>query len=633
MSHRLRSTTPRPDRAPAPRRRSTGTRAHALVALGIAAACALAAGPAAAGIERAGTTAADFLSLGSSAGRVGMGGAGLALEGGLDAAASNPASLARIARAQIAFSHGALGEQTAQEWAGFAGRLRFAGLAAAVTGLFQSEGSFEGRDALNNPTGSFGASSLALGFGVARAFGPRVTAGAGMKYASETLGGVRGSGVTFDAGLQVRSGALGFAAAAQNAFGQMKYDGAIYAFPSNYALGASYEHARSGVRVALDLNLPTAYYTDLRGGVEWRMNDRLVLRTGYRAELGASAGEPLGGPTFGMGLSAGAMWLDYGYLVGGSGPGQHRIAVRLEPGAWTGPGLGSEGRGKGYASAEPMPVPKVEPPASKRAEPRDPAPASPAPKASEPPSAPAPTKPAATAPATAPARASAPAPTNPVAIVPAVASAKASAPVASAPAKASAPATAPTSATPSAPAVAKPPAVAGGDAAGPVAVQLSTPPVTARPTYVQRAKAARGTANAGASGRSTAAVAPSAAPRGPIAPQAPSSSSAPRTDSTAAARPTGAAPAPAAPSSASPPSNATPAAGLAPTPNVTAPAAPAPQERKATRPRPEKVRVKNGQTMADVAREYGTSVPAIMMENNLVTDRVHSGQVLRLPKK
>jgi LysM repeat protein len=37
--------------------------------------------------------------------------------------------------------------------------------------------------------------------------------------------------------------------------------------------------------------------------------------------------------------------------------------------------------------------------------------------------------------------------------------------------------------------------------------------------------------------------------------------------------------------------------------------------------------------MADIARAYGTSVAAIMMENNMVTDRVHSGQVLKLPRR
>jgi LysM repeat protein len=37
--------------------------------------------------------------------------------------------------------------------------------------------------------------------------------------------------------------------------------------------------------------------------------------------------------------------------------------------------------------------------------------------------------------------------------------------------------------------------------------------------------------------------------------------------------------------------------------------------------------------MAVIARTWGTSVAAIMMENNLVSDQVRPGQVLKLPRK
>jgi LysM repeat protein len=37
--------------------------------------------------------------------------------------------------------------------------------------------------------------------------------------------------------------------------------------------------------------------------------------------------------------------------------------------------------------------------------------------------------------------------------------------------------------------------------------------------------------------------------------------------------------------------------------------------------------------MADIAAMYGTSVAAIMMENNLTSDRVRPGQTLKLPQK
>ncbi|MCC6652109.1 MAG: LysM peptidoglycan-binding domain-containing protein, partial [Candidatus Eisenbacteria bacterium] len=55
------------------------------------------------------------------------------------------------------------------------------------------------------------------------------------------------------------------------------------------------------------------------------------------------------------------------------------------------------------------------------------------------------------------------------------------------------------------------------------------------------------------------------------------------------------------------------------------PAPPAPVRRPAT------IVVQNNQTLADIAKQWGNSVPAIMMENNLVTDQVKPGTKLKLP--
>jgi LysM repeat protein len=44
------------------------------------------------------------------------------------------------------------------------------------------------------------------------------------------------------------------------------------------------------------------------------------------------------------------------------------------------------------------------------------------------------------------------------------------------------------------------------------------------------------------------------------------------------------------------------------------------------------VKVKSGQTLADIARQWNTSAAAIMMENNLVTEKVKPGQTLKLPR-
>jgi LysM repeat protein len=66
---------------------------------------------------------------------------------------------------------------------------------------------------------------------------------------------------------------------------------------------------------------------------------------------------------------------------------------------------------------------------------------------------------------------------------------------------------------------------------------------------------------------------------------------------------------------------------------VTEPAGkPAPAAAPAAPPaRPSTVVVAEGETLASIARRWGTTVPAIMMANNLVNEKVTPGKKLKLP--
>jgi hypothetical protein len=285
-----------------------------------------------AGAENAGTTAANFLSVGSGARILGMGGATLGLGGGSSAITWNPGALGWIEGTELSLSHAGLSEGTSQECAVFGGGFGHAGTHWAVTGLYQSEGSFDGLDATGASTGSFNVSSMALGAQLAQRVGRFGSLGLGTKWVSENLGDAHGSGLTFDGGLLVRAGAIGIGLSAQNLGGSMKYGSGSYPFPSNVGAGLSFTHAATGLRFDVDLNVPSAYYKNVRGGVEWQWRDRFALRGGYRTELGAPAGEGLTGPSFGMGAGAYGLWLDYGYLVTQSGDGQHRMGITFHPG-------------------------------------------------------------------------------------------------------------------------------------------------------------------------------------------------------------------------------------------------------------------------------------------------------------
>ncbi len=292
--------------------------------------------PARAGADAAGTTAAGFLGVGTGAGVLGRGGATLALSGDLAIVSWNPASLGWLGETQIALAHAGLADQATQEWVGIGGRIGRSATRWSLDGLYQSEGSFEGRDAFNQPTGGFDVSSMAIALHLARPMGPFVSFGAGGKYVGENLGDANGAGFTMDAGLQVRAGPAGFGVALTNVGGQMAYDGQRYGFPTNVGVGAALDVPITGLRVAVDADFPRSYYNDVRAGAEWRWHDMVALRAGYRRELGAPEDVAESGPSFGLGAGLHGLWLDYGYLIPGAGEGQHRFALTLRPGKLSG---------------------------------------------------------------------------------------------------------------------------------------------------------------------------------------------------------------------------------------------------------------------------------------------------------
>jgi hypothetical protein len=281
-----------------------------------------------AGFESAGTTAANFLSLGSGARTLGMGGATLGLGEDVGGAAWNPAALGWVNATEGALSHAGLPNGSLQEWGAVGGRLGGSPTRWAVTGLYQGEGAFDGRDATGASTGTFSVSSMAFGATLAHALGQRASLGVGAKGVRENIATASGSGFSFDAGLMVRAGGFGLGLAAQNLGGHMSYGATSYPFPTSYGVGLGFTHPTTGVRIAVDANFPRAYHSDVRAGAEWLYRGLLALRAGYRKEIG-SVEDPLNGPSFGLGASHRGMWLDYGYLLPSQGSGQHRMGLRF----------------------------------------------------------------------------------------------------------------------------------------------------------------------------------------------------------------------------------------------------------------------------------------------------------------
>ncbi len=551
----------------------------------------LSAGVARAGIENAGTTAANFLSVGTGAGILAMGGATLGTGNDLNATAWNPATLGFLSSSQYAVSHASLALDVSQDWVAGAGRFGRSDTRWAASALYQNDGTFDGRDAFGTPTGSFNVSNLALGVSIARPLTPVITAGARFQLLNESLGSASGSGFGMDLGLQARSGAFGFGAAARNIGGSMKYDSGTFDLPAVWGFGASWADETRGLRFALDANFPHAYYNDVRFGGEWTWQQRVALRAGYRLELGAGPNEPLGGPSFGFGTGVNGFWFDYAFLAGASqAQGEHRFGLTFHPSVFRSHG--------------------------------------PAPMADATPAAPAAGSVAASA---------QPAKDEPAKTEPQVAASK------------------PDEAQAAKPVSAPNVAVTAGDSGSETAARASAPavaglapsksvkvPKLAKPAAIPApepvaAKTAPGATTSSAAKPESTSVAAAA----PAKAQAKSKTA---TKSKAQSKPKTAtkskAEAPAAPvaDSAAPPASP-PVAKVASTtpPVVVVVKHPAKEEAKPDQPaknetRPAEVVVKKGETLEKIARRWGTSVPAIMMENNMVRAKVKPGQKIRLPK-
>jgi hypothetical protein len=313
-----------------------------------------------AGANEVGTTAASFLLLSGGARDAGLAGAGLGWSEDLGGATLNPAVLGWLERYQLAVGHAPTSDATSREWMAFGGRLGHTGLRLGATGVYHSLGSFDGRDAANNPTGSFSASDLAAAFSLAHVVRDMAAFGLTVKYVREDLGEVAGSGATFDLGGQLRAGPVGVGLALQNLGGSMGYQGSRYPFPTNFGAGVSVALPTTGLRLLADLNVPRGYYNDLRAGVEWDWHHTLALRMGYRHELGGESDDLLNGPAFGLGAGKNGFWLDYAFDPG-TATGEHRLSLRFTPGAWipVAPTLGHAE----WKPVEARPTPSVEAPA------------------------------------------------------------------------------------------------------------------------------------------------------------------------------------------------------------------------------------------------------------------------------
>lgn len=284
---------------------------------------------AALGAEGSGGKAGAFLRVSPGARPAGMGGAFTSIADDVDALHFNPAGLWQVRTIEVSASYSLLSMDRTHYEAGVAiGSSNLGSLGLMVTAFGVDE--IERRDEVGEIVGTFDDREMAITLGYGRhVLGP-VGLGASFKYVSHSLAGHDASGLGFDVGVHSRLDLDGdvlrtwrTGVSASNLGMSLKWDTESDHeddVPVTIRYGTSIDIAPWGLStvLALDGESTLDARTELRAGLELWPHKALAVRTGYDD----------GDLTFGVGVRAGSVTIDYAYCPDVLDEGAaHRLGV------------------------------------------------------------------------------------------------------------------------------------------------------------------------------------------------------------------------------------------------------------------------------------------------------------------
>ena len=269
---------------------------------------------------------ASFLTVGTGARALSLGGAYSALGEDADSLYWNPAGLSKVEKREVAVSHAEMFANTRLDHLAYAHPTSHGTFAAGLTYL--SYGKVDSRDGLGRPTAEYDASDAAVSAGYARKL-DFAEVGASVKYLRSHVGSTEAQGAAFDLGARKTLGALMFGAAVRNAGPGLKYEDQRNDLPLRLAAGAAYKLA-GGHALAFELtNGPHGAGTDVAFGGEYQAIAGTCLRAGYTTRnVGGGTGfDAVRGLSLGMGVSLERWSLDYAVLPIGELVTAHRFSL------------------------------------------------------------------------------------------------------------------------------------------------------------------------------------------------------------------------------------------------------------------------------------------------------------------
>jgi len=298
------------------------------------------------GGQRAGISSLQFLKIGPSARAAAMAEAFVAVCDDATALHYNPAGITQVIGHQAHFSHTEWLVDIRHEFAALVYRLSAAdaiGVSLTSLGTDDMEITTE-----TQPYGTgryFSYGDLALGLTYARALTNQFSFGATIRYAEESIAGLKTQAIMADLGTHYRTG-LGsarFSVAVSNFGGNVSPEGSInrrdgtvfssfqeFSPPTIFRIGFAlepYEDETHRATAAIQLNHPNDNSENLALGVEYGWNRIFHARAGYKFntdEEGLSAGAGLAAS-----LGFADITVDYGFSAYKTLNSVHRLSITL----------------------------------------------------------------------------------------------------------------------------------------------------------------------------------------------------------------------------------------------------------------------------------------------------------------
>lgn len=292
-----------------------------------------------------GTTSADFLKLGIGPRAVGMGEAQVGLADDVYATFWNPAGLAQLQTPEAGFMYNQYFQDINTQYLAYAHPTATFGTLAGSLNLL-NVGKFDAYDATGQPTGSVGATDMALSISYARdlwsnrRMGAELSVGGSGKFIQEKLDTVSARAYAVDAGLLYKPGKTlgefweGWQAglAVRNLGTAMQFDSESFPLPRSLNAGLAWSGQILGEQITLaaDSQQPNDGPHTFSTGMELCTLKTFILRAGYTDQ-----GDLGNGFRAGAGIRFHTLQIDYAYAGAGDLGTVHRIGLTMRFGKTT----------------------------------------------------------------------------------------------------------------------------------------------------------------------------------------------------------------------------------------------------------------------------------------------------------